>query len=43
MNQHEDKFAKEMREKARARQQFTHEGRLIYEWDQTLDEVNIYI
>eukprot|EP00878_Enallax_costatus_P007672 GHUV01008032.1.p1 GENE.GHUV01008032.1~~GHUV01008032.1.p1 ORF type:complete len:161 (+),score=40.95 GHUV01008032.1:319-801(+) len=23
--------------------QYTHEGRLIYEWDQTLTEVNMYI
>lgn len=23
--------------------QFTHGGRLIYEWDQTLTEVNMYI
>mmetsp|Transcript_38605 Transcript_38605/g.60229 ORF Transcript_38605/g.60229 Transcript_38605/m.60229 type:complete len:233 (-) Transcript_38605:1570-2268(-) len=25
------------------RKQFWHEGRLIYEWEQSLDEVNIYI
>ena len=38
-----DKFQKDMREKAKGRQQFTHEGRVIYEWDQTIDEVNIYV
>ena len=25
------------------RQAFTHNGKTIYEWDQTLEEVNIYI
>ena len=25
------------------RKQFFHQGQLVYEWDQTLDEVNIYI
>ncbi len=25
------------------RQQFTHKGQLVYEWDQTLEDVNIYI
>ncbi|GMH44637.1 hypothetical protein BSKO_12589 [Bryopsis sp. KO-2023] len=25
------------------RHKFTHEGRVIYEWDQTLSEVNLYI
>ena len=25
------------------RHSFTHNGRVIYEWDQTLTEVNIYI
>ena len=25
------------------RHKFTHNGRLIYEWDQTLTEVNIYV
>ena len=32
-----------MKDKAKGRQQFVHEGRLIYEWDQTIDEVNVYI
>ena len=39
----DDKLAKQMAERARGRQQFLHEGHLIYEWDQTIDEVNIYI
>ena len=38
-----DKMAKEMRAKAKGRQQFKHGDNVIYEWDQTLDEVNIYI
>ena len=38
-----EKHAKEMREKAQGRHQFKHGDRVIYEWDQTLDEVNIYI
>ena len=25
------------------RYQFKHEGRLIYEWDQSLEDVNIYV
>jgi len=28
---------------APVRQKFQHQGRTIYEWDQTLDEINIYI
>mmetsp|Transcript_62062 Transcript_62062/g.71136 ORF Transcript_62062/g.71136 Transcript_62062/m.71136 type:complete len:179 (-) Transcript_62062:2295-2831(-) len=35
--------SKEVKEKALGRQKFEHEGRTIYEWDQTLDEINIYI
>ena len=38
-----DKVVKKMEEKARGRQQFKHNGQLIYEWEQTLDEVHIYI
>jgi len=33
----------EAQEKARGRQKYLHEGREIYEWEQTLEEVNIYI
>jgi CS domain len=25
------------------RHQFLHEGRVIYEWDQTISEVNLYV
>eukprot|EP00397_Hematodinium_sp_SG-2012_P036723 GEMP01039679.1.p1 GENE.GEMP01039679.1~~GEMP01039679.1.p1 ORF type:complete len:167 (+),score=29.05 GEMP01039679.1:116-616(+) len=32
-----------LREKARGRQQFVYQGRTVYEWEQTLDEVHIYI
>lgn len=28
---------------SRARIQFKHQGRQIYEWEQSIDEVNIYI
>ena len=38
-----DKLARDMREKARGRQQFKHGDQVIYEWDQTLDEGNLYI
>ena len=38
-----DKMARDLREKAKGRQQFKHGEHVIYEWDQTLDEVNIYI
>eukprot|EP01067_Filipodium_phascolosomae_P008549 Filipodium_phascolosomae@DN730_c0_g1_i1.p1 len=34
---------KELIEKARGRQAFTYQGRTIYEWDQTLDEVHVYL
>ena len=26
-----------------SRHAFTHEGRVVYEWDQTLEEVNVYV
>ena len=39
----DDKLQKELREKAKGRQQFKHGEQVVYEWDQTLDEVNIYI
>ncbi|CAK87582.1 unnamed protein product (macronuclear) [Paramecium tetraurelia] len=35
--------SKEFQEKAKGRQKFQHQGRTIYEWDQTLDDINIYI
>lgn len=35
--------SKEFQEKARGRQRFEYQGRKIYEWDQTLDDINIYI
>jgi hypothetical protein len=25
------------------RHAFTHQGRVVYEWDQTLGEVNLYV
>ena len=38
-----EKHSKEMREKAQGRHQFKHQDRVVYEWDQTLEEINIYI
>ena len=43
MKEEDEKRSREMREKAKGRQQFKHGDRVIYEWDQTIDEVNIYI
>ena len=34
---------KQLSEKAKGRQQFKHGDRVVYEWDQNLDDVNIYI
>jgi len=34
---------KEFQDKARGRQVFTHKGQEVYEWDQTIDDINIYI
>lgn len=34
---------KELKKKAEGRQQYLHKGQLVYEWDQTLDDVNLYI
>ena len=34
---------KVLKEKAKGRQAFTCQGQKIYEWDQTIDEINIYI
>lgn len=33
----------QLKAKADKRQQFIHKGQLVYEWDQTIDDVNIYI
>lgn len=33
----------ELKQKAKGRQQFKHGDRVVYEWDQTMEEVNIYI
>lgn len=32
-----------MAEKAKGRQQFKHGDRVVYEWDQNMEDVNIYI
>lgn len=34
---------KELAEKARGRQPFVYNGQTIYEWEQTLDEVHLYM
>ena len=34
---------KELKKKAEARQQYIHKDQLVYEWDQTIDDVNVYI
>ena len=34
---------KEIKEKARGRQSFYYKDQLIYQWEQTIDEVHIYI
>ena len=34
---------KEFAKKANERLQFKHEGRVVYEWEQNLEEVSIYI
>eukprot|EP00347_Sterkiella_histriomuscorum_P008742 403343926 len=34
---------KELKDKARGRQEYKFQDRVIYEWEQTLDEVHIYI
>merc|ERR1711935_350256 len=33
----------EMQKKMRGRQQFKHQNQLVYEWEQDLNEINIYI
>ncbi|KAL4465993.1 hypothetical protein ABPG74_004230 [Tetrahymena malaccensis] len=33
----------ELKKKALSRQKFIHNGQTVYEWDQTIDDVNIYI
>ncbi|KAM3142234.1 NudC domain-containing protein 2 [Paramecium bursaria] len=35
--------SKEVKNKAKGRLQFKFQDRLIYEWEQTLDDINIYI
>lgn len=39
----QDEIPKTLAEKANKRQAFYHNNNLVYEWDQTIDEVNIYI
>jgi hypothetical protein len=34
---------KELKKRADKRQQFIHKGQVVYEWDQTLDDVNLYL
>ena len=34
---------KQISEKAKGRQQFKHGDRVVYEWDQNIDDVNIFI
>lgn len=34
---------KNLQEKARGRQQYLFKDQLIYEWDQTIEDVNVYI
>lgn len=34
---------KEFAEKARGRQQYKYKDQVVYEWDQNLEDVNIYI
>jgi hypothetical protein len=36
-------FEEELKKKGQARQQFVHQGQLVYEWDQGLEDVNVYI
>merc|ERR1712039_529467 len=43
MGQEESPELKKLTEKARGRQEFKYDGRTVYEWEQTLDEVHIYI
>ena len=40
---HPEEMADALAKKAQGRQKFQHEGRTVYEWEQTLDEVLIYI
>ncbi|CAD7950069.1 unnamed protein product [Amoebophrya sp. A120] len=37
------KEVKKLQERARGRQDFNYNGRKIYSWDQTIDEINVYI
>jgi hypothetical protein len=36
-------FEEELKKKAEGRQQFLHQGQLVYEWDQGLEDVNVFI
>ena len=38
-----DEVQKQIAERAKGRQQFKYGDRVVYEWDQTMDDVNIYI
>ena len=38
-----DDVQKQFAEKAKGRQQFKHGERVVYEWEQNLEDVNIYI
>uniref|UniRef100_A0A7S1F8Y5 CS domain-containing protein n=1 Tax=Noctiluca scintillans TaxID=2966 RepID=A0A7S1F8Y5_NOCSC len=41
--QEESKEVQKLSDKARGRQQFLYDGRVVYEWEQCLDEVHIFI
>lgn len=38
-----EEIEKQVAERARGRQQFKYGERVVYEWDQNIDDVNIYI
>ena len=38
-----DDVMKQLSEKAKVRQQFKYGDRVVYEWDQNIDDVNVYI
>ena len=38
-----EEIEKQVAERARGRQQFKYGDRVVYEWDQNIDDVNIYI
>jgi len=39
----ETREVKQLQERARGRQDFVYNGQKVYSWDQSLDEVNIYL